>query len=105
MVFCVNDVVHHFKTGRQGVVTGWERGHTHMWILFDDGEEKPRRKAAFNKGEWWRTGKVRLTLGTGETRLGGSEYGSTVVARQVWVQTRVVVRRSGEDAHGYECLC
>jgi len=51
MVFCVNDVVHHYRTGRQGVVTGWERGHTHMWILFDDGEEKPRRKAAFNKGE------------------------------------------------------
>ena len=69
MVFCVNDVVHHYRTGRQGVVTGWERGHTHMWILFDDGEEKPRRKAAFNKGEWWRTGKVRLTTGTGETRL------------------------------------
>ena len=38
-------------------------------------------------------------------QTGGSEYGSTVVARQVWVQTRVVVRRSGEDAHGYECLC
>ena len=37
-------------------------------------------------------------------QTGGSEYGATVVARP-GVQTRVVVRRSGEDAHGYECLC
>jgi hypothetical protein len=23
--------------------------------------EEPRRKAAYNKGEWWKTGKIRLT--------------------------------------------
>ena len=62
-------MVHHYKTGRQGVVTGWERGNTHMWILFDDGYEEERRKAAHNKGEWWKTGKVRLTTGRGKTRL------------------------------------
>ena len=69
MVFCVKDVVHHFKTGRQGVVTAWERGNSHMLILFEDGYEEPRRKEAYCKGEWWRTGKVRLTTRTGETRL------------------------------------
>ena len=51
--FRVKDVVHHFKTGRQGVVTGWERGNTHMWILFDDGYEAERQKSAYNKGESW----------------------------------------------------
>ena len=53
IVFCVKDVVHHFKTGRQGVVTEWERGTTHMWILFDDGYEEERDKSAYCKGESW----------------------------------------------------
>ena len=43
VVFCVKDVVQHFKTGRQGVVTGWERGETHMKIMFDDGYEEDIR--------------------------------------------------------------
>ena len=59
IVFCVKDVVHHFKTGRQGVVTEWERGTTHMWILFDDGYEEKRRKSAYNKGESWTTEEER----------------------------------------------
>jgi hypothetical protein len=51
--FRVKDVVHHFKTGRQGVVTRWDRGYTHMWILFDDGYKEKRRKSAYNKGVSW----------------------------------------------------
>ena len=53
IVFGVKDVVHHYKSGRQGVVTGWERGNTHMWILFDDGYEEQRDKSAYCKGESW----------------------------------------------------
>ena len=50
--FFKGDVCHHWKTGRQGVVTAAEEGNSHMWILFDDSWYKElRRKAAFIKGE------------------------------------------------------
>ena len=54
--FFVGDVVHHFRTGREGTVVAWEEG-THMTIRFDDGqpEVKGRRKTAFVKGKcWWK---------------------------------------------------
>jgi len=55
--FAKGDVVHHYLSGRQGVVTGWEPGNTHMWILFHDGYEEERQKAAYNKSigpTWWK---------------------------------------------------
>ena len=68
--FFVGDVVHHWWTGRQGVVVGWEEGNSHMTILFDDGQpegcqlsREERRKSAFVKGESWLTFEERLDAG------------------------------------------
>ena len=60
--FFVGDVVHHWKTGREGIVVGWEEGNSHMTITFDDGQpegcQRSReewRKSAFVKGKcWWK---------------------------------------------------
>ena len=52
--FFEGDVCHHWKTGRQGVVLAAEGGNSHMTILFDDGYEEERRKAAFIKGDSWK---------------------------------------------------